>query len=140
MSRSIVGGKPFGWEYWGKRKGSYWVGRKTSHKMERMQLKEEDRGIIKDALFELGEGINDLSRCPVYKSLFPKAKTIEYYHHYACGYDVLVVDGKFYGELSRVEELLAFQDHTGESYKDIEDLESKYFEYLESYDRWSFLP
>ena len=50
MSRSIVGGKPVGWEYWGKRKGSYWVDRKTSHKMERMQLKEEDREIVKDAL------------------------------------------------------------------------------------------
>ena len=108
MSLSIVGGKPTGWEYWGKRKGSYWVDRRTSHKMERMQLKEEDREIVKDALFELGEGANALSICPVYKSLFPKAKTIEYYHHYICGYDVLVVDGKFHGELSRVEELLAF--------------------------------
>ena len=49
-------------------------------------------------------------------------------------------DGKFHGELSRVEELLAFQYHTGEPYKDFEDLESKYFEYLEIYERWSFLP
>ena len=56
------------WEYWGKRKGSYWVDRKTSHKMERMQLKEEDREIVKDALFELGEGTHDLSKCSVYKS------------------------------------------------------------------------
>ena len=140
MSKSVVGGKPTGWEYWGKRKGNWCVDRKTSHKMERMQLKEEDREIVKDALFELGEGTHDLSKCPVYKSLFPKAKTIEYYHHYVCGYDVLVVDGKFHGELSRVEELLAFQYHTGEAYEDIEDLESKYFEYLESYERWSFLP
>ena len=116
MSRSIVGGKPVGWEYWGKRKGSWCVDRKTSHKMERMQLKEEDRGIVKDALFELGEGTNDLSKCSVYKSLFPKAKTIEYYHHYACGYDVLVVDGKFHGELSRVEDLLAFPSTTRTSY------------------------
>ncbi|MGB4897478.1 MAG: hypothetical protein WBP57_03535 [Ignavibacteria bacterium] len=105
-----------------------------------MLLKEEDREIVKDALFELDEELYDLSKCPVYKSLFPKAKTIEYYHHYVCGYDVLVVDGKFHGELSRVEDLLAFQYHTGEPYKDIEDLESKYFEYLESYERWSFLP
>ena len=135
MSRPIVGGKPTGWEYWGKRKGSWCVDRKTSHKMERMQLKEEDRELVKDAIFELGEGNYDLSTCPVYKSLFPKAKTIEYCHHYVCGYDVLVVDGKFHGELSRVEELLAFQYHTGEPYKDFEDLESKYFEYLESYER-----
>ena len=140
MSRSIVGGKPTGWEYWGKRKGSYWVDRRTSHKMERMQLKEEDREIVKDALFELGEGTNDLSKCSVYKSIFPEAKTIEYYHHYICGYDVLVVDGKFHGELSSVEELLAFQYHTGESYIDFEDLENKYCDYLESYARWSFLP
>ena len=34
MSRSIVGGKPTGWEYFGKRKGSWCVDRKTSHKME----------------------------------------------------------------------------------------------------------
>ncbi len=58
MSRSIVGGKPTGWEYWGKRKGSWCVDRKTSHKMERMQLKEEDREIVKDALFELGEELS----------------------------------------------------------------------------------
>ncbi len=140
MSRSIVGGKLTGYEYWGKRKGSHWVDRKTSHKMERMRLKEDDRDIIKDALFELGEGNNDLSRCPVYKSLFPKAKTIEYYHHYVCGYDVLVVDGKFHGELSHVDELLAFQYHTGESYTDFEELEGKYLDYLDSYERWSFLP
>lgn len=140
MSRSVVGGKPFGWEYWGKRKGSYWVDRKKSHKMERMQLKEQDRKELEESLFEYGEGNYDLSQCPVYKSLFPNAKTIEYYHHYICGYDVLVVDGKFHGELSRVDELLAFQYHTGESYKDIDELESKYFEYLENYERWSFLP
>ena len=65
MSRSVVGGKPFGWEYWGKRKGSYWVDRKTSHKMERMQLKEQDRKELEESLFEYGEGNYDLSQCPV---------------------------------------------------------------------------
>ena len=54
-----------------------------------------------------------------------------YFLNLQCLYKVL---------LSGVEELLAFQYHTGEPYKDIEDLESKYFEYLESYERWSFLP
>lgn len=140
MSISIVGSKPVGYEYWGKRKGGYWVDRKTSHKMERMQFKEEDRMLIKEAMFELGEGTCDLSKCSVYKSLFPNAKTIEYYHHYVVGYDVLVVDGEFYGELSRVDELLSFQYHTGESYNNIEELEDKYFDYLENYERWSFLP
>ena len=43
MSRSVVGGKPSGYEYWGKRKGSYWVDRKTSHKRERMQLDATER-------------------------------------------------------------------------------------------------
>lgn len=46
MSRSKRGGKPIGWEYWGKRKGGYCVDRKTSHKMERMQLKEKLRNEI----------------------------------------------------------------------------------------------
>ena len=46
MSRSKRGGKPIGWEYWGKRKGGSWVDRETSHKMERMQLKEKLRNEI----------------------------------------------------------------------------------------------
>lgn len=41
MSRTNKGGKPIGWEYWGKRKGGSFVDRETSHKIERMQLKEE---------------------------------------------------------------------------------------------------
>ena len=53
MSRSHSGGKPIGWEYWGRRKGSFWVDRKTSHKMERMQLKELNK-------FEIEEGVNEL--------------------------------------------------------------------------------
>lgn len=50
MSRSKTGGKPLGWEYWGKRKGGSWVDRKTSHKIERMQLKEEDRKLIEEEI------------------------------------------------------------------------------------------
>ena len=46
MSRSKRGGKPIGWKYWGKRKGGWTVDRKTSHKMERMQLKEKLRNEI----------------------------------------------------------------------------------------------
>ena len=47
MSRTNKGGKPLGWEYWGKRKGGSWVDRETSHKIERMQLKEELHNLIK---------------------------------------------------------------------------------------------
>ena len=46
MSRTNKGGKPIGWEYWGKRKVGWTVDRKTSHKMERMQLKEKLRNEI----------------------------------------------------------------------------------------------
>ena len=141
MSRSKRGGKPTGWEYWGKRKGSYWVGRKTSHKMERMQLKEQDRKELEESLFEYGEGNYDLSKCPVYKSLFPNARTIEYYHHYICGYDVLVVDGKLVGYLTDALELLAYAYHTGENYTDRDDLEMKYYEHLDcGKECWGFLP
>lgn len=140
MSRSIVGSKKKELDYFVKKHCHVTVCRKRVNKISRQSIKMDKLKAVKDALFELGEGNYDLSTCPVYKSLFPKAKTIEYYHHYVCGYDVLIVDGKFHGELSTVEELLAFQYHTGESYEDIEDLESKYFEYLENYERWSFLP
>lgn len=53
MSRTQKGSKPLGWDYWGKRKGSWCVDRKTSHKMERMQHKEEDRDLVEDALTEM---------------------------------------------------------------------------------------
>lgn len=140
MSRSVKGTKKKELDYFVKQHGHVSVCRKRVNKTSRYSIKMDKLKTVKDALFELGEGTKDLSRCSVYKSLFPEARTIEYYHHYICGYDVLVVDGKFHGELSSIEELLAFQYHTGESYKDIEDLESKYFEYLENYERWSFLP
>ena len=89
MARSVVGSKPFGYEYWGKRKGSYWVDRKTSHKMERMQLKEEDRDIIKDALFELGEGNNDLSRWKEKADMMEQGASVAYEHAYWMLKDVL---------------------------------------------------
>ena len=141
MSRSKKGGKPTSWEYWGKRKGGFCVDRKTSHKMERMQFKEQDRKYIDESLAEVYELSFRLDDCPYFKSLFPIANTIEYYHHLVCGYDVLVVDGNFYGELSRANELLAYAYHTGVKYKDYEDLESQYVENLEyGNERWDFLP
>ena len=57
------------------------------------------------------------------------------------GYDVLVVDGKHFGELSDVNELLAYAYHCGVNYKDYDDLQSKYFEHLDYGNaRWDFLP
>lgn len=44
-----------GWEYWGKRKGGWCVDRRTSHKMERMQLKEEARSLVNFAVEEQKE-------------------------------------------------------------------------------------
>lgn len=141
MSRTQKGSKPLGWEYWGKRKGSGCVDRKTSHRMERMQHKEEDRKYIDESLAEV-YGLNfRLDSCPTFKSLFPQAKTIEYYHHWIFGYDVLVVDGNHFGELSEANELLAYAYHTGVSYKDYDDLSMKYYEHLEcGNERWDFLP
>ena len=140
MSRSVRGGKPISYEYWGRRKGGSYVDRRMSHKMERMQLKEENRVLLNEALFELNEGCYDLTNCVFYRSLFPKAKTIEHYHHLVFGHDVLVVDGVFHGEMNTVEELLAFHYHTGTPYKDIDDLSEKYYEYLKSNNAWDFLP
>ena len=54
---------------------------------------------------------------------------------------VLVVDGKFAGELNDVIELLAYAYHTGENYTDRDDLEMKYYEHLDfGNERWEFLP
>jgi len=141
LSNTKKGGKPCGWEYWGKRKGGFWVDRRTSHKMERMQHKEQDRKYIDESLAEV-YGLNfRLDDCPYFKSLFPKADTIEYYHHWILGYDVLVVDGEYFRELSEANELLAYAYHTGVSYRDYDDLENKYIEHLEcSNERWDFLP
>lgn len=35
MSRTKKGGKPLGWEYWGRRAGSYFLDRHDCHKRER---------------------------------------------------------------------------------------------------------
>ena len=140
MSRTNKGGKPLGWEYWGKRKGGSWVDRETSHKIERMQLKEELREELGDFLSEY-YGVHNYVDNPHLKSLFPDANYIEVYHHYVFGYDVLVVAGKHFGELSFVNELLAYAYHTGENYEDYEDLEKKYLDHLDcGNEPWDFLP
>lgn len=75
------------------------------------------------------------------KSLYPNANKISSYYHYVCGYDVLVVDGKFAGELNDALELLAYAYHCRVNYKDREDLELQYLEHLDcGFERWSFLP
>lgn len=140
MSRSRRGGKPVGWEHWGKRKGSGCVDRRTSHKMERMQLKEILVEDIKDGLEELNCN-SYFDDSPLMKSLFPEAKQIECYHHYVLGYDVLVVDGVFKGEYNDALELLSYAYHNGVQYKDYADLSMKYMDHLDyGNPRWSFLP
>lgn len=97
---------------------------------------------------EISVGINELYSDdeviytdPYMKSLYPNANKISSYYHYVCGYDVLVVDGKFAGELSDALELLAYAYHTGENYTDRDDLEMKYYEHLDcGNERWGFLP
>ena len=140
MSRTNKGGKPMGWEYWGKRKGGSFVDRETSHKIERMQLKEELREELEDGLTEY-YGDHNYIDDPHFKSLFPDANYIEVYHHYIFGYDVLVVDGKHFGELSDANELLAYAYHCGVNYKDYDDLSNKYYDHLDcGNERWDFLP
>ena len=141
MSRSHCGGKPLGWEYWGKRKGGFWVDRNTSHKMERMQLKELNKIEIEEGINELYSDDEVIYTDPYMKSLYPNANKISSYYHYVCGYDVLVVDGKFAGELNDALELLAYAYHCGVNYKDREDLELQYLEHSDcGFERWSFLP
>ena len=97
---------------------------------------------------EISEGVDELYSDDevIYtdhymKSLYPNANKISSYYHYVCGYDVLVVDGKFAGELNDALELLAYAYHTGESYTDRDDLEMKYYEHLDcGKERWGFLP
>ena len=97
---------------------------------------------------EIDVGVNELYSDdeviytdPYMKSLYPNANKISSYYHWVCGYDVLVVDGKFAGELNDALELLAYAYHTGENYTDRDDLEMKYYEHLDcGNERWGFLP
>ena len=97
---------------------------------------------------EISEGVNELYsddeviyNDPYMKSLYPNANKISSYYHWACGYDVLLVDGKFAGELNDAIEILAYAYHTGENYADRDDLEMKYYEHLDcGNERWGFLP
>ena len=116
------------------------MNKRIRRKLQRVKRKRFAQVEVKDGLFEMGNGDVDLSGCPYYRALFPKAKTVTSYHHRFFGYDVLVVDGKFRGELDSVNELLSFHYHTGCNFKDIDDLRDQYYTFLEEYDRWSFLP
>ncbi len=87
---------------------------------------------------EISEGVNELYsddeivyNDPYMKSLYPNANKISSYYHWVFGYDVLLVDGKFAGELNNALELLAYAYHTGENYTDRDDLEMKYYEHLD---------
>ena len=116
------------------------VNKRIRRKLQRVKQKRFTQVEVKDGLFEMGNGDVDLSGCPYYRALFPKAKTVTFYYHWFFGYDVLVVDGEFRGELDSVNELLSFHYHTGCNFKDIDDLRDQYYTFLEEYDRWSFLP
>ena len=108
--------------------------------MERMQLKEELVEELEDSLREY-YGVHNYIDDPHFKSLFPDANYIEVYHHYIFGYDVLVVDGKHFGELSDATELLAYAYHCGVSYADYDDISNKYYDHLDcGNERWDFLP
>lgn len=77
---------------------------------------------------------NDISSDKYMRSLFPNANKIECYFHYIFGYHVLVVDGKFKGELEDAYVLLAYAYHTGSNYKDYDDLSMQYYDALEAAD------
>lgn len=141
MSRSVRGGKPIGWEYWGKRKGGWCVDRQTSHKMERMQHKEELRLLTDSAVLDIELDKWDVSSESHVKRLFPDLKEAQIYFDYIIDQDVLYVDGEKIGTCEEVRELLAFSYHHFGSYVDYYDLKKKYDEYLESGEgRWDFLP
>ena len=126
MSRSYCGGKPTGWEYWGKRKGSFFVDRRTSHKLERMQLKELNKVEIEDGINEIysDENINYVGDKTL-KSLFPKAQTIHRKYDYLEDRHFYEVDGKVGAYQDTVDYLLSYQYFIGASYSDIDDLAKK---------------
>lgn len=126
MSRSQCGGKPIGWDYWGKRKGGWCVDRKTSHKMERMQLKELNKIEIEEGLYELysEENVNYISDA-VLKSLFPKADTIYRIYDHMEDKHFYEINGQIGAYQDTVSYLLSYQYFTGTSYLDIDDLGEK---------------
>lgn len=77
---------------------------------------------------------DDITNDPYMRSLFPKSNRIECYFHYIFGYHVLVVDGKFQGELEAAYELLAYAYHTGSNYKDYDDLSTQFYNDLKAAD------
>ena len=117
--------------------GCVFTNEKKLEKYSKIQEQKEISEGVKELYSEDEVIYND----PYMKSLYPNANKISSYYHYVCGYDVLVVDGKFAGELSDALELLAYAYHTGENYTDRDDLEMKYYEHLDCGNgRWGFLP
>ena len=117
--------------------GCVFTNEKKLEKYSKIQEQKEISEGVKELYSEDEVIYND----PYMKSLYPNANKISSYYHYVCGYDVLVVDGKFAGELNDALELLAYAYHTGENYTDRGDLEMKYYEHLDcGYERWGFLP
>lgn len=107
--------------------GCVFTNEKKLEKYSKIQEQKEISEGVKELYSEDEVIYND----PYMKSLYPNANKISSYYHYVCGYDVLVVDGKFAGELSDALELLAYAYHTGENYTDRDDLEMKYYEHLD---------
>ena len=117
--------------------GCVFTNEKKLEKYSKVQEQKEISEGVKELYSEDEVIYND----PYMKSLYPNANKISSYYHWVCGYDVLVVDGKFAGELSDALELLAYAYHTGENYTDRDDLEMKYYEHLDcGNERWGFLP
>ena len=113
----------------------------TNEKKLEKYSKVQEQKEISDGVNELYSDDEVIYNDPYMKSLYPHANKISSYYHWICGYDVLVVDGKFAGELNGALELLAYAYHTGENYTDRDDLEMKYYEHLDcGYERWGFLP
>lgn len=111
-------------------------GRKLSKYSKLGETREINEGII-----EVYSDDEIVHSDPYMKSLYPNANKISSYYHDICGYDVLLVDGKFQGELNNAYDLLAYAYHCGVSYTDREDLEMQYLENLEcGEERWFFLP
>ena len=104
--------------------GCVFTNEKKLEKYSKIQEQKEISEGVKELYSEDEVIYND----PYVKSLYPDANKISSYYHWICGYDVLLVDGKFAGELNDALELLAYAYHTGANYTDRDDLEMKYYD------------
>ena len=148
MSRTQRGSKPLGYDYWGKRVGnkggangcsSY--AKHLTHKRERVRESTLIRKETELGIQEINSNlIYDLKQDPYFRSFFPHAREIICHEHYILGEVVVEVDGVFKGYMSDYDTLCSFIYFTCPSYRDIDDLDTQYLDYLETNEKGDWLP